>query len=156
MSTICRTELTIDLPRNVLWALLTNVSARHLWEPSIESATLVDGFGGGNGSIVNLKATMGSRSIDVKERVTSSHTLHSLSIIQTWPKYRLQKKYMLSTRNPTTTALTLHTRYKTQSRILGLLSQPTQLQLEESSQKELSAFSDLCTNLSKIMTSTST
>lgn len=147
MTMFCRADLSIGLPRNLLWELITDPAARHLWEPDLLSAKLETGYGGGKGSVLNLEYSQGRSVAQVKERVTRSRLQDSLVSIQTWPNHQIHNKHILTAGADGTTLLTLQKRYKGQIRFALLGKQLTRRQLETAAEKELQGIKNLSAQL---------
>lgn len=147
MTMFCRADLSIGLPRHLLWELITDPTARHLWEPNLLSAKLETGYGGGKGCVLNLEYSEGRSTVKVKERVTRSRLQDSLALIQTWPHHQIHNKYILTAEADGTTQLTLQRRYKGQIRFALLGKQLTSRQLETAAEKELLGIKKLSAQL---------
>lgn len=147
MTMFCRADLSIGLPRHLLWELITDPAARHLWEPNLLSARLETGYGGGKGSVLDLEYSEDQSVIQVKERVTRSRLQDSLACIQTWPHHQIHNKYILTAEADGTTQLTLQKRYKGQIRFALLGKQLTKRQLETTAEKELLGLKNLSAQL---------
>ncbi|MGB0866670.1 MAG: SRPBCC family protein [Granulosicoccaceae bacterium] len=147
MTMFCRADLSIGLPRHLLWELISDTKARNLWQPNVISAELETGYGGGKGSIVNLLMREGRSSIKVVERVTRSRLQDSLATIQTWPHHQIHNKFILTTESDETTHLTLQKRYKGQIRFAVLGKQLTRRQLETAAMEELLGIKNLSAQL---------
>lgn len=147
MTMFCRTDLSIGLPRHLLWELITTPSARHLWQPNILSASIDRGYGGGKGSLLSLEALDGKNKVQVLERVIRSRLQDSLVVVQTWPKHQIHNKYILSVDTQESTRLTLQKHYKGQMRFELLGKQLTRRQLEVNATQELLGIKALSTRL---------
>jgi len=143
----CRTDISIGLPRHLLWSLITDASARHLWQQDIISANLESGYGGGKGSRITLEAKAGSSAIKVTEHVIRSRVQDSLVAVQSWPKYQIHNKYILTVESEESTNLTLQKRYKGQVRFSLLGKQMTRQELEASALQELVGLKNLSAQL---------
>lgn len=147
MTMFCRADLSIGLPRHLLWGLITDPAARHLWEPDLLSAKLEAGYGGGIGSVLNLEYSEDRSTVQVKERVTRSRLQDSLACVQTWPHHQIHNKYILTAESDGTTLLTLQKRYIGQIRFALLGKQLTRRQLETAAEKELQGIKNLSAQL---------
>ncbi len=147
MTMFCITHLSIGLPRHLLWELITDPSARHLWQPKVLGATIDSGYGGGKGSTLTLEVFDGKATVEVKERVIRSRLQDSIVVIQQWPKHQIQNKYTFTAEFDGTTLLTLQKRYKGQVGFALLGKQLTRRQLEASAEEELLGIKNLSTQL---------
>lgn len=147
MTMFCRADLSIGLPRHLLWELITDPAARHLWEPNVLAAKLETGYGGGKGSVLNLEYSERRSVIQVTERVTRSRLQDSLAAVQTWPNHQIHNKFILTAETEETTHLTLQKRYKGQIRFALLGKQLTRRQLETTAEQELLGIKNLSAQL---------
>lgn len=147
MTMFCRADISIGLPRHLLWALITDPSARHLWQPEVISATLESGYAGGKGSLVNLEAKDGRSTVKVTERVIRSRIQDSFVAVQSWPKHQIHNKFILTVESNDTTNLTVQKRYKGQMRFALLGKQLTRRQLETAATQELLGIKNLSAQL---------